>query len=304
MIHICLSTNQNYVKLTKMCIYDIIARKAKDTEITFYILADKLSEQHDFDCFNKINNIKCITIQLDSDIIVPDLNMHYLMCTRPGLPRTMYLRFLIPILNEFQNVERVLYIDPDMLARRDLTDLYNTDLCGQPLGMVRDSFYIRFENWDQVLEEHKNGYNAGLILMDLPKLRELNFTNRCLYTARFNRYNDQTAINCAMRDQVKALPPYVQFPIHNLIQHIQNMDNLEKWNLFHGTAYQHWSEILDCIVFYHFHEDKSWQMQIPVLKSAWDFSEQRLHRFEETGIIEPIENDKLIDQMFLSHCSI
>lgn len=303
MIHICLSSDANYVSLTKMCIYDIIVRKYPDTEITFYILADKIPDKRAFDLFNKIDRITCITIQLDSDIIVPEIDTSRLVYTRPGLPRTMYLRFLIPTLKEFQDVDRVLYIDPDMLARRDVSELYHTDLCDKALGMTKDSFYIRFPDWNQILSMHGSGYNAGLILMELPKLRELDFTTRCLNISKEHSYNDQAAINAAMKDEIYPLLPTAQFPIHNLIQHISGMNELDKWNEFHNTKYQHWSDILEHLVFYHFHEDKSWQMQMPVLRALWDFSKARLERFEETGIVEPIgDHDKLIDKSLFAQC--
>ncbi|KAJ7175892.1 glycosyltransferase family 8 protein [Mycena filopes] len=63
-------------------------------------------------------------------------------------------------------VERVLYLDADVLVLRSLKDLWRTDLGGKPLGAVRDVGFPKGH------EEVKGPYfNAGVMLVDLATAR-------------------------------------------------------------------------------------------------------------------------------------
>ena len=168
--------------------------------------------------------------------------------------------------------------------------------------MMKDSFYIRYDDDGKMMKKELCGYNAGLIIMDLPKLRKLNFTGLCMRMVQTHPYNDQAIINQLFHDTVYPLLPTAQFPIHNLVQHIKNMDDIEKWNQFHGTNYTSIEEIIRQSYFYHFHEDKSWQMKIPIIKAFWEFSLARLAKFEFSGVaelIDPNEDQQWDDRMLV-----
>src|SRR5262249_47482849 len=53
------------------------------------------------------------------------------------VPRATYARFLLPEL--LPNVDRVIYLDCDLLVHHDLADLYELSIGSNPLGAVLDS---------------------------------------------------------------------------------------------------------------------------------------------------------------------
>ena len=109
-LHICFATNSNWLRFTQCAIYDIIIRKNKDTKIIFYVLLDKIKRNNTFDKFCTIDNVNVITKEVNSDEEFPGAKRYR---TRPWIDKFGYLRLLIPNLDIFKDVERVLYLDVD-----------------------------------------------------------------------------------------------------------------------------------------------------------------------------------------------
>ncbi|KAF5348569.1 hypothetical protein D9756_009658 [Leucocoprinus leucothites] len=114
-------------------------------------------------------------------------------------------------------IERVLYLDADILVRADLTSLWHTDLQDRALGAAPD---IGHPMGHDSVESHPY-FNAGVMLMDLAKIRETG--NRLLERAREMRdakFRDQDALNLHFKDWVplslrwnaQGLGTYVLYP--------------------------------------------------------------------------------------------
>ncbi|MFT4097665.1 MAG: glycosyltransferase family 8 protein [Rhodoblastus sp.] len=140
-----------------------------------------------------------------------------------------YARFVLPDI--LAGIDRILYLDVDMLTRRDLTPLYETDLEGKALGAVIDHSLVDVLPWlgidfgpqgntrpskDYVTEvvglaDWARYFNAGLLLMDVPALSA---SGRIEKARAFLREkgaiainNDQDALNHAFEGDYKTLGP-------------------------------------------------------------------------------------------------
>ena len=100
-------------------------------------------------------------------------------------------------------VQRVLYLDADVLVRKDLRELWNTDLCGRPLAAAPDvgcplghSGVPRGEY-----------FNAGVLLIDLAKTRSTlpGLEARCRGMAD-SKFREQDVLNVHFRTDWVALP--------------------------------------------------------------------------------------------------
>ena len=298
MIHICIASDENYMRFTLMCMHDIIIRKKPETEIVFHILADDVSEESitRLGYMSSIPTISVKLYQVSSKKLIPNRSK------QEHITPTTYLRFYIPELVKEENIERILYIDCDMLARKDLTELYNMDLDGKAIGCVLDSFFICVEHPEQ-LPWKKSDINAGLLLMDIPKLLELDFTNKCLNAMEGNNDNDQIIIDRVMKEEIHLLPPHCQLPMHNLVHSrsgTTRMLHIENWNAFHHTNYASLQELLDKTFLWHFHEDKAIYLKIPAIRKIHDVSETRLKLFLMTGKLVPLEEGD--DDCFVNNC--
>lgn len=89
-------------------------------------------------------------------------------------------------------VERALYLDADMLVRKSLEELWNTDLEGSSIGAAMDVGFPM--GHDDVTQ--RRYFNAGMLLIDLAKARtrlsELEARVRKMKEAR---YGDQDVLN-------------------------------------------------------------------------------------------------------------
>jgi lipopolysaccharide biosynthesis glycosyltransferase len=128
---------------------------------------------------------------------------------REGMPRhvsiaTYYRLFITEVLPK--DIHRILYLDGDMIVRHSLSDLWNYDLEGSPLGAVHDMA----EPLNAQRLGIENYFNAGTLLINLDFWRE----NLCL--PRFIDYiaqrgneivlHDQDVLNVVFDGQVKWLP--------------------------------------------------------------------------------------------------
>lgn len=97
--------------------------------------------------------------------------------------------------------KRLLYMDIDTMCFGDIKELYNFDLKGKTLGMVRDNVG---RHWI-----HKNYCNAGMILFDVDKTLEnkdkIIKAREMIRTVKMFM-PDQTAINRAFKNDIEFLP--------------------------------------------------------------------------------------------------
>lgn len=281
MLHVCLATDRNYLHYTMMCIYDIMIRQNSNTEITFHIITDRLTEEETNSLvpLARLRNTTLDIIPYDATTIVPNGNIR-----DPRRSYAAFLRVMVPELLKDKHIERALYIDSDMLCRRDLTGLFSMDLKGKPLGLVRDSIYLAFSDY-RTVPWRDSDTNAGLILMDIPALVAMGFTNKMLNSIACTSCKVQENIDHDMHKHMTLLPPICQIPMHNFVANrfnIMQFCQLDQWNIYHGTNYESFQEIFDQTYFWHFHEEKDIYLKNPIVRSIYNTSEERLAAFLST----------------------
>lgn len=129
----------------------------------------------------------------------------------PTIPQIMWYRVLLPRL--LPQLDRILYIDADIVAMSSLRPLWETSLEGQWLAAV-----------DNVMEPHVRGYprelglsrendyfNSGVLLFNLEQMRADDCTARILEFARNPgrklAWPDQDALNIVMANRRVPLHP-------------------------------------------------------------------------------------------------
>lgn len=152
------------------------------------------------------------------------------------LTTDLFLKLRIPEM--LNGLSRVLFLDSDLIVRKDLTDLFNTKLEGNFIGASRDPVVAgwriaqseqgatyaklanpKFRNFEDYtlrvlgMKKNDNYFNSGVMLMDLEKLRDLRLNREAYQTAKKGRilFGDQCVLNASLRRKVLVLSDSYNF---------------------------------------------------------------------------------------------
>lgn len=150
--------------------------------------------------------VKCIDISSYTKNVVLKSSIHLSIET--------YYRFFIPIV--LSQYKKVLYLDSDICVLGDVSELYELDLAGFPIGAVRDVWCSHIEKHSLEIGnlDYRKTFNAGILVMDTEKFEEENIREKCLeilqedYKRKVRKFifADQDALNVVLYENVKMLP--------------------------------------------------------------------------------------------------
>lgn len=202
-INIAFSTDSSYVSHTAIAMASILLNCKKDAEVNFLILSSGLieSDREKFSAVKKIRDCNIIFKNINQDDYkkyFPNIDAHY------TLP--VYYRFLIPQL--FPDIDKVLYLDGDLIVKGDVSKLFNTDLENYPIAMCEDFNKYTF-NARLGMDAGSIYYNAGVMLLNCKTWRAENFADKLFEFALKNReyieFPIQDALNPCMEGRVLTL---------------------------------------------------------------------------------------------------
>lgn len=145
---------------------------------------------------------------------------------------TYYRLFITTLLGA--DIEKAIYLDCDMVILGGLEDLWNTDLSHYTIGAVYQNLGWSDYNqsWSRLNIPREEGYfNAGMLLLNLKCLREMNFEEKAIQYIKEN-YNriishDQDVLNSLLYDKTLPLSPkwnYLSLFLNRNIQKISFPD--------------------------------------------------------------------------------
>lgn len=166
--------------------------------ITAYILTMDLTEKKDVykainsEQINKLDEIYK-SANKSSKVILVDVKDLYLeeLKNSPNSESFYTPYTLLRLLAERIDIipDKVLYLDTDVVANNDISELYNIDIENYELAGVRD-YYGKFFFYPNYL-------NAGVLLLNMKKIKETKLFTRALNLCNKKKVflPDQTAIN-------------------------------------------------------------------------------------------------------------
>ena len=257
-LNIVLATNEQYLKQAAALIMSIHKNSKKDSLIRIYILYSEISQKNQDiikDMTKNMENIielKFIDIKQFVSNSFFDKYMYkakdFFNYTSPET----YYRLFIP--NLFPDYDKVLYLDSDIIVCEDLTELYNTDIDNLYAGVVSVYKYffknIRNLNDNKIISEeylvnklkilNKSYFNAGILLLNLNKMREDNIQEKAFKFLFENYpllYQDQDILNSLFNNKAKFLDRrynvYYRHFLHNKPTTILHFAGEQKpWNFY------------------------------------------------------------------------
>lgn len=217
-INIAFTSDINY--FTKLAIAILsIKKNMLEERVHIYVLTD--SENKDSEYVRRINQMCSNNLEItflfvgenvfeDYSILAPGSHLTIATLYRLQLGR------LLP-----ESVDKLLFLDTDMLICSNLRPLYEEELDGMILGAVvegadEDCDYLQnnasylFEYYESKEEAFHLYFNAGTMLIDMKEFRKQNIGERCMKMLLEHPeflLVDQDALNILCKKRIKYLDP-------------------------------------------------------------------------------------------------
>lgn len=187
-----------------------------------------------------------------------------------GISAGAYLRLLLH--RVLPDIDKVLYLDVDILVRESLLSMWKTDLGSNLLAAVKGPVNLS-DKWEwnsprpywKHLEPMRGRYiNAGVTLLDLSKIRERNLEEQWKKWAKEKLYyQDQDILNITCRDVI-----YYLSPRYNRLAYMSEADyaGFVREGIF---TEQECEEALASPVIIHYAGDKPWKRYDTNLGDRW-----------------------------------
>lgn len=204
--NILCSTDDNYVPYCGIMLTSLFENN-KELDIEVYLMCESLNEKN-LDDLNQLSKKYRVNIQ----IVKMDNTIFKYCPIRPNdhVSLVTYYRLVAAdVLPE--HIDKVLYLDCDMIVNSNISGLYNQDMEGCPIAMSKDETFFTEEIYERLNYNKKYTYgNAGVALINIKHWREYNITNKCLeYIVTHPQevlFHDQDTLNAVLHKKMKLLP--------------------------------------------------------------------------------------------------
>ena len=203
-MNILYTLNDKFVPQVAAGICSVCENNKDMKEITFYLISKEISEKNKSKLKNFVERYKRKIVIKE----LGDINKYFdFEFDTTGWNSIVLARL---IMDKFlpEDVEKVIYLDGDTIVRKSLKELWETNLDNYVLGASIEPTVDK-ERKKELGLETKPYYNAGVLLVNLKKWREINAGKLILdyYRAKDGKLfaNDQDAINGSLSEYIYTL---------------------------------------------------------------------------------------------------
>ena len=207
-IQILYATDKNAVLELSASIISLLKNANIDTRYEIHIIIDnEVSQtvQKNLKLLEKVHPGTKISFINMIDGAFSDVIIHTVHITKATFYR-LFAGELLP------NVERCLYLDCDTIILKDLSSFYNIDIKDYMVAGVKAAAYYYPEQSKRRKEQElgikiETYINAGVLLMNLAKIRKEGMLNRFIELSKKNfTSEDQDVMNVACYGNIKTVP--------------------------------------------------------------------------------------------------
>lgn len=202
-------SNDKYVKNLGICSYSVMHNMCPEMEhVRLFVMDCGINQE------NKNRLLKQAARFENAEMIFFDIQ-NKLDSVMPKVPttwnRAIYGRlFLTELLSVYDDIDRLIYLDCDLLMDRPVTELFTVSLDGKCIAGVTDGDDTPRKNALGIDPEYTY-VNSGVLVIDTARWTKLNASDRIIaYINSFTHellYPDQDAINYILHDEIKVLEP-------------------------------------------------------------------------------------------------
>ena len=217
-VNIAFCINDNYVEQLIVVLWSIMKNLTTGRNVNVWIVSSDMSDASK----NYLRKLRLGFKNLHLNFL--DIDAKELA----QLPRTIdyisaetYYRYLLP--NLLPNIDKILYMDADIVVNGDISPLYDTDLANCYIAGADDSYIAAINHKPQIGLDNSELYvNAGVLLMNLKQMRTDNIPQKLIDTTKNMaskvKYQDQDIINIVCRGKILEFDSIYNYTSHNILK--------------------------------------------------------------------------------------
>lgn len=203
-INVCFVTDENYAPYMGTVIYSIICNAKHRNNFVFHVFDNGIKEK---------TKKKLKKIAKNNEINFIDASsfaqrLESLPQTAPHITKSSYLKFIIA--DVLKDLDKVLYLDCDLIVTRDIQELYDTDIGNNLIGAVEDVGYTYWSKSNEDLKLKFKCMNSGVMLINCDLWRKENLSQTLMECAsdhdKVGFGQDQPVLNFVCKNRVFFLP--------------------------------------------------------------------------------------------------
>ena len=207
-----------------------------------------------------------------------------------------YYRFSIPWITK---KKKAIYLDSDLLIRKDIKNLFDIDLEEYCYAAVVDGSanenHILPNLEGNITIEKGNYYNSGVLLLNCDKIRKempATFANLLLKQEEKNFYKfiDQDILNIACHNKIKKLPPKYNFVLNSYYGGMLGV--YEKTGKIYTEKKEEFKSAQEDATIVHFTNPKPWNGEYNTKQAEYVNFQQWLNNFNIYGIKDKLNISK------------
>jgi lipopolysaccharide biosynthesis glycosyltransferase len=205
-IVIAVACDNHYMPLLAALMKSIEVNHKTGEQILFYVLDDGISGKNKRKLVSSVDKEMFSIEWVSGKSVIPGrMTIPY---DNSSYPLIIYMRMFIPYFVP-EKYGKVIYMDVDMIVLGDISDLWNTDLKGYPVGAAIDVRIKEFGSRTAIANYRELGFeagtryfNTGLIIMNTRQWRDQDITPKVFGCIEANRpyanYPDQYGLNVVL----------------------------------------------------------------------------------------------------------
>ncbi len=215
-MNICLSCDDKYSQYAGVVIVSILLNAQDDEDFRFYILDSNISQENKDKILSlkTIKNFEISFVRIDENLFETYKNIG----THSYISLSTFYRLKLPSI--LPEIDKILYLDCDVVVNSSLKDLYDTDIHGFYAAGVIDTA-VKSSGYVPELDKGNIYVNAGVLLLNLEKMRkdeiEKQFEQYTTENFQTIRVGDQEILNKVCQGNIKQLESYWNVQSSNFV---------------------------------------------------------------------------------------
>ena len=197
-INIALAADNNYAQHVAVVMESILENTDEANKVRFFLLSDAITAE-------KITGLQQTISGKNAELVICDLSAYKgfeKLYTSGHISKAAYFRLdmanILPA-----DVQKVIYLDVDLLVLQDIAGLWNIDMQGKAIAAVPDYGIMASKRLMQQKHEviglplDKKYFNSGVVIMDLQQWRANDYSAKVIELAATGNFphHDQDALN-------------------------------------------------------------------------------------------------------------